>query len=53
MMQNKECEVPVPLNIPTTPTSTYETRLYDVEIQGKSFWHSDSKKKHKKSYVSD
>ncbi|XP_019573698.2 sucrase-isomaltase, intestinal [Rhinolophus sinicus] len=30
---NKRYEVPVPLNIPTTPTSSYESRLYDVEIK--------------------
>ncbi|KAM7133396.1 sucrase-isomaltase, intestinal [Molossus nigricans] len=35
--QNKRYEVPVPLNIPTTPTSTYENRLYDVEIKEKPF----------------
>ncbi|KAI4589788.1 hypothetical protein MJG53_000837 [Ovis ammon polii x Ovis aries] len=35
--QNKRYEVPVPLNIPTTPTSTYETRLYDVEIKENPF----------------
>ncbi|XP_026269884.2 sucrase-isomaltase, intestinal isoform X2 [Urocitellus parryii] len=35
--QNKRYEVPVPLNIPTTPTSTYENRLYDVEIKENPF----------------
>ncbi|EPQ06457.1 Sucrase-isomaltase, intestinal [Myotis brandtii] len=35
--KNKRYEVPVPLNIPTTPTSTYENRLYDVEIQENPF----------------
>lgn len=35
--QNKRYEVPVPLNIPTTPTSTYENRLYDVEIRENPF----------------
>ncbi|KAM5332711.1 sucrase-isomaltase, intestinal [Glossophaga mutica] len=34
---NKRYEVPVPLNIPTTPTSTYENRLYDVEIKENPF----------------
>ncbi|XP_043851669.1 sucrase-isomaltase, intestinal [Dromiciops gliroides] len=33
----KRYEVPVPLNIPTTPTSTYGERLYDVEIKEKPF----------------
>ncbi|KAB1283121.1 Sucrase-isomaltase; intestinal [Camelus dromedarius] len=35
--QNKRYEVPVPLNIPTTPISTYENRLYDVEIKENPF----------------
>ncbi|XP_066097514.1 sucrase-isomaltase, intestinal isoform X1 [Saccopteryx bilineata] len=35
--QNKRYEVPVPLNIPSTPTSTYENRLYDVEIKENPF----------------
>nr|ANF89437.1 truncated sucrase-isomaltase [Desmodus rotundus] len=35
--QNKRYEVPVPLNIPTTPTSTYENRLYDAEIKENPF----------------
>ncbi|XP_036206938.1 sucrase-isomaltase, intestinal [Myotis myotis] len=35
--KNKRYEVPVPLNIPTMPTSTYENRLYDVEIQENPF----------------
>nr|XP_001504613.1 sucrase-isomaltase, intestinal [Equus caballus] len=35
--QNKRYEVPVPLNIPDTPTSTYENRLYDVEIKENPF----------------
>ncbi|XP_077017064.1 sucrase-isomaltase, intestinal isoform X1 [Tamandua tetradactyla] len=35
--QNKRYEVPVPLNIPTNPTSTYENRLYDVEIKENPF----------------
>ncbi|KAK2496039.1 hypothetical protein MC885_013513, partial [Smutsia gigantea] len=35
--QNKRYEVPVPLNIPTKPTSTYENRLYDVEIKENPF----------------
>ncbi|KAF6385497.1 sucrase-isomaltase [Rhinolophus ferrumequinum] len=34
---NKRYEVPVPLNIPTTPTSSYESRLYDVEIKENPF----------------
>uniref|UniRef100_A0A4X2L9V0 Sucrase-isomaltase n=1 Tax=Vombatus ursinus TaxID=29139 RepID=A0A4X2L9V0_VOMUR len=33
----KRYEVPVPLNIPSNPTSTYEERLYDVEIREKPF----------------
>ncbi|KAM4889329.1 sucrase-isomaltase, intestinal [Thomomys bottae] len=35
--KNKRYEVPVPLNIPQTPMSTYENRLYDVEIKEKPF----------------
>uniref|UniRef100_A0A452QIN5 Sucrase-isomaltase n=1 Tax=Ursus americanus TaxID=9643 RepID=A0A452QIN5_URSAM len=35
--QNKRYEVPVPLNIPAMPTSTYENRLYDVEIKENPF----------------
>ncbi|XP_045412485.1 sucrase-isomaltase, intestinal [Lemur catta] len=35
--QNSRYEVPVPLNIPTTPTSTYENRLYDAEIKENPF----------------
>ncbi|TKC46653.1 hypothetical protein EI555_004921 [Monodon monoceros] len=35
--QNKRYEVPVPLNIPATPTSTYENRLCDVEIKENPF----------------
>ncbi|XP_036997134.2 sucrase-isomaltase, intestinal [Artibeus jamaicensis] len=35
--QNKRYEVPIPLNIPTTPTSTYENRLYDAEIKENPF----------------
>ncbi|XP_058412401.1 sucrase-isomaltase, intestinal [Diceros bicornis minor] len=35
--QNKRYEVPVPLDIPDTPTSTYENRLYDVEIKENPF----------------
>lgn len=34
---NKRYEVPVPLNIPTTPTSSYESRLYDVDIKENPF----------------
>ncbi|XP_016017508.2 sucrase-isomaltase, intestinal isoform X1 [Rousettus aegyptiacus] len=34
---NKRYEVPVPLNIPTVPTSTYENRFYDVEIKENPF----------------
>ncbi|XP_053456512.1 sucrase-isomaltase, intestinal [Nycticebus coucang] len=33
----KRYEVPVPLNIPTTPTSSHENRLYDVEIKENPF----------------
>nr|XP_007970400.2 sucrase-isomaltase, intestinal [Chlorocebus sabaeus] len=35
--QNKRYEVPVPLNIPNAPISTYENRLYDVEIKENPF----------------
>ncbi|KAM8771117.1 sucrase-isomaltase, intestinal isoform 2-T2 [Rhynchonycteris naso] len=35
--QNKRYEVPVSLNIPSTPTSTYENRLYDVEVKENPF----------------
>ncbi|NXA48925.1 SUIS protein, partial [Nothocercus julius] len=35
--QNKRYEVPVPLNLPSTPSSTAEGRLYDVSIQRKPF----------------
>uniref|UniRef100_A0A2K5L4M8 Sucrase-isomaltase n=1 Tax=Cercocebus atys TaxID=9531 RepID=A0A2K5L4M8_CERAT len=35
--QNKRYEVPVPLNIPDAPISTYENRLYDVEIKENPF----------------
>ncbi|XP_041515159.1 sucrase-isomaltase, intestinal [Microtus oregoni] len=34
---NKRYEVPVPIDIPETPTSSYENRLYDVEIKEKPF----------------
>uniref|UniRef100_A0A8B9T9B9 P-type domain-containing protein n=1 Tax=Anas platyrhynchos TaxID=8839 RepID=A0A8B9T9B9_ANAPL len=34
---NKRYEVPVPLNLPSTPTSTIEQRLYDVTVQTKPF----------------
>ncbi|XP_051054776.1 sucrase-isomaltase, intestinal [Phodopus roborovskii] len=34
---HKRYEVPVPLNIPETPTSSYENRLYDVEIKENPF----------------
>nr|XP_034988351.1 sucrase-isomaltase, intestinal [Zootoca vivipara]XP_034988352.1 sucrase-isomaltase, intestinal [Zootoca vivipara] len=34
---NKRYEVPVPLNIPSTPASTYEKRLYDVAVQNNPF----------------
>ncbi|XP_055452485.1 sucrase-isomaltase, intestinal [Psammomys obesus] len=34
---HKRYEVPVPLNIPDTPQSSYENRLYDVEIKEKPF----------------
>ncbi|XP_040830836.1 sucrase-isomaltase, intestinal [Ochotona curzoniae] len=35
--QNKRYEVPVPLDIPATPTSSQENRLYDVEIKENPF----------------
>uniref|UniRef100_H0V6I4 Sucrase-isomaltase, intestinal n=1 Tax=Cavia porcellus TaxID=10141 RepID=H0V6I4_CAVPO len=35
--QHKRYEVPVPLDLPTTPTSTLEDRLYDVEIKENPF----------------
>ncbi|XP_006891565.1 PREDICTED: sucrase-isomaltase, intestinal-like [Elephantulus edwardii] len=35
--QKKRYEVPVPLNVPATPTSTYENRLYDVEVRKNPF----------------
>ncbi|NXV82715.1 MGA protein, partial [Atlantisia rogersi] len=34
---NKRYEVPVPLNLPTSPESTVESRLYDVTVQDKPF----------------
>ncbi|KAJ7325169.1 hypothetical protein JRQ81_018189 [Phrynocephalus forsythii] len=34
---NKRYEVPVPLNFPSTPTSTPENRLYDVSVQNNPF----------------
>ncbi|KAH0513128.1 Sucrase-isomaltase, intestinal [Microtus ochrogaster] len=34
---NKRYEVPVPIDLPETPTSSYENRLYDVEIKEKPF----------------
>ncbi|NXK54571.1 MGA protein, partial [Chauna torquata] len=34
---NKRYEVPVPLNLPSTPTSTAEHRLYEVTLQTKPF----------------
>ncbi|XP_061493207.1 sucrase-isomaltase, intestinal [Rhineura floridana] len=34
---NKRYEVPVPLNLPNTPASTHENRLYDVAIQNNPF----------------
>lgn len=34
---NKRYEVPVPMDIPDTPTSSYENRLYDVEIKENPF----------------
>ncbi|OXB77046.1 UNVERIFIED_CONTAM: hypothetical protein H355_007693 [Colinus virginianus] len=34
---NKRYEVPVPLNLPSTPTSSIEHRLYDVSVQTKPF----------------
>uniref|UniRef100_A0A8C9FCH6 alpha-glucosidase n=1 Tax=Pavo cristatus TaxID=9049 RepID=A0A8C9FCH6_PAVCR len=35
--QNARYEVPIQLNLPTTPTSTSEGRLYDVSVQKKPF----------------
>ncbi|OXB62287.1 hypothetical protein ASZ78_012335 [Callipepla squamata] len=35
--QNARYEVPIELNLPTTPTSTAEGRLYDVSVQKKPF----------------
>ncbi|POI26800.1 hypothetical protein CIB84_009449, partial [Bambusicola thoracicus] len=35
--QNARYEVPIQLNLPTSPTSTSEGRLYDVSIQKKPF----------------
>lgn len=35
--KNKRYEVPIPMDIPTTPTSTYENRLYDVNIKENPF----------------
>ncbi|KFZ65954.1 Maltase-glucoamylase, intestinal, partial [Podiceps cristatus] len=34
---NKRYEVPVPLNLPKSPESTAENRLYDVTVQNKPF----------------
>ncbi|XP_062988083.1 sucrase-isomaltase, intestinal [Elgaria multicarinata webbii] len=34
---NQRYEVPVPLNLPSTPASTPENRLYDVSIQNNPF----------------
>ncbi|XP_010160337.1 PREDICTED: maltase-glucoamylase, intestinal-like, partial [Eurypyga helias] len=34
---NKRYEVPVPLNLPKSPESTVEDRLYDVVVQNKPF----------------
>ncbi|NWH27846.1 MGA protein, partial [Grus americana] len=34
---NKRYEVPVPLNLPESPESTVENRLYDVVVQNKPF----------------
>uniref|UniRef100_A0A663F389 P-type domain-containing protein n=1 Tax=Aquila chrysaetos chrysaetos TaxID=223781 RepID=A0A663F389_AQUCH len=34
---NKRYEVPVPLNLPKSPESTVESRLYDVTVQNKPF----------------
>uniref|UniRef100_A0A803U0F6 Maltase n=1 Tax=Anolis carolinensis TaxID=28377 RepID=A0A803U0F6_ANOCA len=34
---NKRYEVPVPLNLPSTPASTPENRLYDVSVQNNPF----------------
>ncbi|KGL74967.1 Maltase-glucoamylase, intestinal, partial [Tinamus guttatus] len=35
--QNKRYEVPVPLNLPSSPTSTAENRLYEVSVHRKPF----------------
>ncbi|NXA54524.1 MGA protein, partial [Nothocercus julius] len=35
--QNKRYEVPVPLNLPSSPTSTAENRLYEVSVHKKPF----------------
>ncbi|XP_030898548.2 sucrase-isomaltase, intestinal [Melopsittacus undulatus] len=35
--QNARYEVPVPLNLPSSPTSTDEERLYEVSVQKKPF----------------
>ncbi|XP_013810008.1 maltase-glucoamylase-like [Apteryx mantelli] len=35
--QNKRYEVPVPLNLPSSPMSTAENRLYDVSVHRKPF----------------
>ncbi|NXL92542.1 MGA protein, partial [Alectura lathami] len=35
--QNARYEVPVPLNLPASPTSTAEDRLYEVSVQRKPF----------------
>ncbi|NXE53142.1 MGA protein, partial [Casuarius casuarius] len=35
--QNQRYEVPVPLNLPSTPTSTAEGRQYEVSVQRKPF----------------
>ncbi|NWS41511.1 MGA protein, partial [Probosciger aterrimus] len=35
--QNTRYEVPVPLNLPSSPTSTDEERLYEVSVQKKPF----------------
>uniref|UniRef100_A0A672ULX4 alpha-glucosidase n=1 Tax=Strigops habroptila TaxID=2489341 RepID=A0A672ULX4_STRHB len=35
--QNARYEVPVPLNLPSSPTSTDEERLYEVSLQKKPF----------------
>uniref|UniRef100_A0A8C4JJE3 alpha-glucosidase n=1 Tax=Dromaius novaehollandiae TaxID=8790 RepID=A0A8C4JJE3_DRONO len=35
--QNKRYEVPVPLNLPSSPVSTAVNRLYEVSVHGKPF----------------